>query len=246
MIIRYYQSTPLSAPVVAALWRIGNKYMIADLREEAVGRICKTFPTTLEGWVRIHRNIKEPISNGLDSSTFCEMSHLWSLARVLHEAHLYSALPAIYLEFSYPDLAEMVDASFIDFAEPLSKIVLKAIIGGKEELIRSHGDMVFSWLCKHYIPSPSCNRPDECQLARLVLAQDRFTASVDLQEFGEAEWRDSFTKDLCNVCKADAKQAYDDGSSEYWDHIPVAFGLGTWTELKKRMAKEAGLATQRQ
>jgi hypothetical protein len=92
-------------------------------------------------------------------------------------------------------------------------------------------------------PRDGCKNPDGCWLSRLVLVQDRFLERVDLHLFGPAKWRDSFAEDLCNVCKAEAKGAYDEGSSKYWDYVPVAFGLGTWTELHERTKKEAGLVT---
>jgi hypothetical protein len=233
----------LSAEEVLALWRIGNKYMITDLREEAVSRICNTYPTTLDEWVRIHRSDDEPIPHGLDGDALVTMADLWSLAQVSHEGHLYSALPAIYLEFADFDSAALLGASCIDFTTPLSKNLLKAVIGGRENLILSQRDMIFSWLGKKYVSPAGCKRSDKCRLARLEVAQDRFVAGVDVQLFGQTKWQDSFMKDLCIVCKADAQRAYNEGSSKYWDHIPVAFGLGTWAELKERMEKEAGLIT---
>jgi hypothetical protein len=237
----YFRPQPLSVGEVLALWRIGHKYMVTDLREEAVSRIFKTYPTTLNDWDKIHYDEEEPISNGLDSDALGVLADLWRLARVSHEGHLYSALPAIYLECACFDTGGLLGASWIDFTEPLSKDIVKVVITGKEELKRFNRDMVFSWFGKKHVAPVGCKRFDGCRLARLLLAQDHFTVDTDVQLFGQARWRDSFTKDLCNVCKVEAKRAYDEGSSKYWDNVPVAFGLGSWTELKERMRKEAGL-----
>jgi hypothetical protein len=215
--------------------------MITDLREEAANRICKTYPTTLDGWERIHRDPEEPIPNGLDSDALDTMIDLWNLARVSYEGHLYSVLPAIYLECAMFDVTLLLDVTSGDLTEPLSIDLVKAIVSGKEKLTRLHRDMVFSWLCTSYISPTNCKRPDECRLARLVLAQNRFMVDVDLHLFGQARWYDALTKGLCNICKAGAKRAYDEGSSKYWEHLPVAFGLGNWTKLKERMEKEAGI-----
>jgi hypothetical protein len=88
----------LSADEVVALWRIGDKYMIPHLREEALNRIRNTYPSVLDDWDTINVDWDKPIPNGIDGNALFDLSDLWSLAQVSHQGHLFSALPAIYLE----------------------------------------------------------------------------------------------------------------------------------------------------
>jgi hypothetical protein len=226
MIVRYYQSTPLDAQVVGALWRIGDKYMIEDLREEAMSRIRKTYASTRDDWDKFHRNKNEPTSNGIESNV--GLSDLCNLALIARQGRIDKALPAIYLACAYYSYNTLQKALYPDLPGSLPNDVVRGVIGGKERLSWRHREMVFSWLSKEYAHPPGCKQPNACRLARLVVAQDHFMADVDIHEFGQAKWQNKFTKDFCNVCKADARRAYNEGSSKYWNFVPQAF-LGSWS-----------------
>jgi hypothetical protein len=233
----------LSADEVVALWRIGDKYMIPHLREEALNRIRNTYPSVLDDWDTINVDWDKPIPNGIDGNALFDLSDLWSLAQVSHQGHLFSALPAIYLEMvrwaTRTILNEHYSCNHLTMNMP--KTFLEDILSGKEFLARVHRRTVFSWLGKGYGLPAGCEKPHACRLARLAAAQDLSMCDADIHTFGDAMSQSRLMRDFCGMCKSDAKRAYSEGSLKYWNCVPKAFGLGTWTELNERTEKESGL-----
>jgi hypothetical protein len=137
---------------VGALWRIGDKYMITHLREEALNRIRYTYPSTLDDWDTIHQDIYGSISNGIETDVLFNLSDLWSLAQVSHQGHLFSALPAIYLEIVRWETRTILNQheSCNHLTMNMPETFLKDILGGKEALAGVHRRTVFSWLGKGY------------------------------------------------------------------------------------------------
>jgi hypothetical protein len=233
-VFRYFERTPLSIEDVLALLRIGTKYMILDLQKEAVSRICSMFPNRLDDWTNIQRD-DEPIPMGLVREELYSAHTLWRLAYAAYQGHVSSALPAIFLEcasFSYVELMKGLSLGVgPDTPTPLLMDIMATIVTGKEKLTLSYKEMLFSLFTVSYRAPADCSRSKKCSMTRTLEAQRRFAGEVDLRRFGEGLWRNvTFVEDLCLACKADAQKRLIEGSSRYWDYIPKAFGLDSWSE----------------
>jgi hypothetical protein len=236
-VFRYFERTPLSIENVLALLRIGTKYMISDLQKEAVSRICRMFPNRLDDWTNIQRD-DEPIPMGLVREELYSAQTLWRLAYAASQGHVSSALPAIFLEcasFSYVELIKGLSLDVgPDTPTPLLMDMLATIITGKEKLTLAYKEMLFSLFTVSYRGPIDCSLPEKCSMSRTLEAQRRFADEVDLQRFGEGLWKNvTFVDNLCPACRGDALNRLVEGSSRYWDYIPKAFGLGSWSELEK-------------
>jgi hypothetical protein len=228
---RYFDSAPSTIDEVAALLRIGNKYEISDLREEAVNRICITFPSTLDDWACLDRDSEEPIPYGLDYPPCVGSELLWAVAHIAYDGGVWLALPSILLECASLEYGVLVDE--LTRRKPLLTEVITKAIMGKEKLTRAYWLHILPWLGKDY-KTPGCPRPRSCGMARALETQRRSAEGADLLAFSEEVWDGAFVQGFCNVCGEGARTSFVEGSEEYWDYLPKAFGLGSWSELKKR------------
>jgi hypothetical protein len=221
---------------VVALLRIGDKYIIPDLRKEAVNRICISYPSTLDEAEEIW---DEPsVYNGIKDSSL--LHNLFTAANAFHEGRVYSALPLIFLKCATQSLVSLVSAHSGDDpdlpAVRLHPDVLSTVMQGKEVMMRSYITTQYPWLRDVYRYGFLCSSAAACRTARARAAQ-RILAEVQQEwhEFREIYWTDDWVCGMCSTCEADAKKSFMQGAYRFWDSIPEAFGLGSWEEVIARI-----------
>jgi hypothetical protein len=232
---RYFGRDPLKLDALAALLRIGCKYDISGLRQEAFSRFCITFPSSLEAWSDAEKNAHPP-SGIIKKDTIAFFFHAANLA---YEYQIHLALPALLLKCAVEDYSDLVDfseeeASGGDIVRLLPSLLSK-VIKGKEALTRARNNLCFPWLLSSYKSPADCLSPKACCAHRAKVAREHAEEDVNLREFGPEHWDDSWTLQLCSDCSAEAKNLYLDGSDQLWEQLPVLFKLGTWQSLKTRM-----------
>jgi hypothetical protein len=130
----------LEVEAVVALLRIGDKYIIPELRKEAVSRICTPYSSKLDEYTTTR---KKAGIHGMKSIT--TMNDLVYLTIAAYECRVYSALPALYLECSMEACADLV--SGFRHGSRIWKLpadVAFAIMRGKESLMQDHVKRLYS------------------------------------------------------------------------------------------------------
>jgi len=93
--ISMYASSPLSFPIVAAMLRLGTKYQIPIIRQEAIRCLELSFPSTLEKMDAV------PASDLDDrefSSIKIEDEEFMDLVTLARECNVPSILPAVFTD----------------------------------------------------------------------------------------------------------------------------------------------------
>jgi hypothetical protein len=85
----------LSAPVLGSMLRLGRKYEIEHLENEALERLRHDYSTTLQAWDSLsydRRRIEDDPESG-------SMDPITKIISIAHEFHLFTILPAAYAQY---------------------------------------------------------------------------------------------------------------------------------------------------
>lgn len=209
---------------VAALVRLGRKYQIDRLLNEAVSRITSEFPNTLEKWDS--RQIGSQIT--LHRSTYVDCINL------CREVGLLSPLPtALYGWMHYLHDTKRLQEIFKGVAKPdgitavLSVEDQQLSVTSMEKLLQTQW-IAFGWLNTEV---QGCMEPDKCRQFRSKMKDKLSLPSPKLSGMRKSLLPNSFSRGLCEFCANHANEAYEWGRREIWTHLPRNFGLLPWEQL---------------
>ncbi|KAF9034391.1 hypothetical protein BJ165DRAFT_1513537 [Panaeolus papilionaceus] len=217
---------------VSALLRLGSKYDISSLRDNALQRLRAEFPTTLDEWDRLDVEYKTMS----DSVDIC----LFDVITLAYNEGILSILPVLYY-FYLCDGASLAPSQIFYGIErsdgtkaTLPFILQRDIILGREELMSKARLHPFKWL-RDEPGVVDCYKPKGCRAIRNKLIESSWLAP-DPVGFPFDKWSDRITDEdlsqLCLDCKADAEIAHE-GREELWNLLPTLFNLPEWEELKR-------------
>ncbi|RDB15227.1 hypothetical protein Hypma_004726 [Hypsizygus marmoreus] len=214
-------------PILAAMIRLGHKYNITKLRDDALSRLKHEYPSTLETWTaglcagftRIE----------LDTGDASELD-LLLLAR---EYRLQTILPALYFNLASTFSLEAISDGFERLDGSIVKLSARDIVlcaVGFESLRSGSIQTTFSWLTD--LPYAGCTSPDglKCSDGARSVHFEVFV-EFDCNITGLNPWKASWLKQFCRVCGPAAKAAHEEGRREFWNDIPGCFGLPDWEDL---------------
>ncbi|KAJ7185868.1 hypothetical protein C8R46DRAFT_1061938 [Mycena filopes] len=190
-------------PVIASMLRLGKKYDMQEPKEAALQRIRAEFPNTLAEY---------------DSNSEVVDWEYGSLLNLLHECGVQSSIPTV----------SMACLAYHSFTETPCALGLDKILDFQRQSL--------SWLYgNHIIPHKSCKSRKTCPKAQksisdLINGREKhpYHVSYTIDWWEEDKWDDQ----LCDVCEAAAKEAYEASRRKGWEMLPSFFGLGTWEDLK--------------
>ncbi|KIJ57867.1 hypothetical protein HYDPIDRAFT_103709 [Hydnomerulius pinastri MD-312] len=220
------EPTPLS--VVAASLRLGKKYEIPRLFDEACARIKECYPASLFTLLFLPLDLKHPIS-GRDKYGF----QLINLAR---EFGLLSLLPvAMYLCVRSCPLSAILDGyHFKGSFYTLSLDNQRSCIMGRDKLLELQS-ITFGWLKRR---RGCCLDEVKCAFGNYMTISELW--SPDLPHFRDPfmRWDPKWDSRFCQNCLIYCHREIEDGRESAWDALPSAFGLGSWEELAKNETYE--------
>lgn len=88
--------------VVAAMIRLGRKYEIDFMKDEALSRLKREFPTTLEEFDDVDRTGWTHFTFPTDTVHDRECKKLYAMIRFAYECNIRSILPSLYVELMGP------------------------------------------------------------------------------------------------------------------------------------------------
>ncbi|KAF7967544.1 hypothetical protein HWV62_33964 [Athelia sp. TMB] len=216
---------PLPINVIAAFLRMGHKYDIDVIREEALQRLYYESPTTLKDWVNLDAwsmIVRSPRVNAQIANLAREHNLLSVLAIALHSC----TIEIMGASGSVKNF-EQNNATHKELTPENERACFLAY----PRLLRLQGGTTLQWCNFSQEYFPGCISPFTCPAARKNIIVG-FLFPVP-KEYGFDEWQDEWEEDMCVHCITAGKEYYKAGCHAFWNGIPTAFGLPTWHEIKK-------------
>ncbi|KAJ7196474.1 hypothetical protein GGX14DRAFT_672488 [Mycena pura] len=214
--------------VVAAMVRLGKKYEMAAIKNNATWRIHYEFPNTLHSWIEVQNKLTKIES---------QPGMMLDLLNLVYEYEIRSSVPTLAfncldmmsLEHLMKDETRRPDGSCVHLA-PHIKLTLAIAV----ERIANQQRTSFQWLDDDTIlPHPQCNSRTECTEQRQELYR---TVMWGLEEYHYHcfdPWNDfDGTKGLCRKCNLVGEGTFKDTASKMWEFLPSFFQLPQWGDLK--------------
>ncbi|KAJ7661029.1 hypothetical protein B0H17DRAFT_1337283 [Mycena rosella] len=217
----YPDSDPLPFGVISAFARLGKKYRIQPLYDNALLRLQYAFPSSYEEYVKSNVATKILFANPTNSRVpQCEIAiDTIVLAR---ELDVPSLLPiSFWLAATRIELLSAHDSPSLSDADR------KILMSSSKPLRIAHASYLYGWLDENHI-NPDCTRPPTCAINKTRLALKLWKPPGVTPAFG---WQLGLAKPLCESCIAAGLNHHSAGSQQLWRELPSFFGLRSWEEL---------------
>lgn len=210
--------------VVAAFLRLGNKYDIEVLRDEALKRLFYELPTDFHSLTK------------LDSFSMIENVVWWELdlVNIAREQGLRSALPmAMYCCCNIWHQDEIPGGILRDDGTRclLSLEDERTCVMAYMPLMKLQGETTYAWLTHPGSKYPECKTPSKCISRRKTLAIEMFFPLAEIICLNS--WKKAWETHMCSVCVKIAKTEHEDGRRRCWEALPGIFGFPEWEELNE-------------
>lgn len=217
-------------PIVAAVLRLGTKYIAPALRQRAIDLLATAYPSSLAAWDQraLHRLVP-PFENEL--TTYIELAV---------ETDVRVILPALYYAASRLPLADVLDRLHtLEVTPEMQWSVCRAFVTGREKLLQAEQLCALAFLQPDFA-RPNC-RESSCA-NRLNDGGLKKTLPKPQAENTDTFYRWCLTEpdnvgpslSLCAACQATVSASIKNGREKVWNQLPVYFGLPDWATLKAR------------
>ncbi|KAJ7073633.1 hypothetical protein C8F01DRAFT_1042791 [Mycena amicta] len=227
---------PIEFATLQGCLRLSNKYEVNYLRQRALVHFSSGFPTQLSLLDKRHYEIEEQGDLGVATLLECiemarEVDALWVLP---------AAFYALACQLGKTErLVRVVDEA----SSLLSPIDKSAFLKGYDDH-RQAAWGIFAFLADPNVSGKKslCTQKTKCQASRLravgswlSVLDSRSRKPLHILRIKSGEGP---LKHVCEVCRTELAQVFQQKRQVFWDGVPGAYGLPQWGELK-RMKKEA-------
>ncbi|TFK85564.1 hypothetical protein K466DRAFT_664419 [Polyporus arcularius HHB13444] len=212
----HFQCVPFS--VLESLIRVGHKYAVHDVLSEALGRLKKYYPTTLDEWDDVEGRARWVDTSPADATTVIELARL---------ANAPSLLPTAYLTCC----GLITSREHTDALRALSSEDLHRVMNASAATSRSCALRLIFML--HPSRADGCLSPDRCEATAGSLAQDIMTIDASASHMRDAHlipdafkllWDGQASRSgmhsMCEACMTNTKSEHDRSRSSYWRFFP--------------------------
>lgn len=221
---------PLPFDVVAAFLRLGLKYNIESLKDEAAARLTHDLPLSLTAFT-LRTFMIMPNGHMVESCN----SSLYSTINLVRECQcLTHILPVAFYLQACKDLHSFHKPAISNDGREvqLSHEDTCVLSVGWLKLIEAQHQYTYKWLYQTAPISAFCSSKGACFSARANCVLELFTPIPTVSGLDTwGQWATDLT--LCAACKVAAKACHDEGRQKIWQMLPSFFGLPEWTELLK-------------
>lgn len=229
-----YVSTgePICITIVAAFLRLGRKYDISILRDEAAKRIFYEYPSTLAEY-------------DAKDSYFMISQSAWTevdVTNVAREQGLLSVLPvALYgCCFTIQDAITLAAGILRNdgTTAKLSPNNNTTCLIAYQSLAALQASTTFSWINGPIARTEAfraCTSCQQCTMIRTGVMRDVFLPSATISglcSWGELQEKHELDH-MCLPCQGLAEKLHNEGRIKFWNALPGVLGLPEWEELKK-------------
>lgn len=197
--------------------RLGRKYEIATLRQEAIRALTIDYP----------RNLHAFLNQGDRPAVDGHICDIISLAR---EQDVLSILPAaFYYCVGNASLAQILRGwqGHNSLLKQLSIEDQHTCVLGESMLIDYQCNQLFGWLHDGSGPNQDCDKWENCQAAIQDTIRELWTPEPFLRAFDPWE----YDRHFCARCDEDFHARWEQAQRLLWERLPVIFSLPPWHEL---------------
>lgn len=215
--------------------RLGSKYQVDHVRDEAIHRLRRCFPSKLSAFPARNVYLQDP-GFALMESIFLRKKDAIGVVNLARAFDLNFLLPPAFYLCAQLDYDELVDGVKDDCVEggimKLSPYDLKLCIKGRGLLtkadVRSLQPLFFP------VASAGCQKTAECIDTKRALVQELWYENLaNPNALVEARhWLKSYAlgrqNPLCPSCVEDLMDAYDVQRQQTWDSLGEFFEVSPW------------------
>ncbi|KAF7326074.1 BTB domain-containing protein [Mycena kentingensis (nom. inval.)] len=210
---------------VCAMVRLGKKYEMTRICEDALARLHHEFPTTLNDYGKsdIFSEIKDDVRMKVDILNLC------------YQHGIRTCIPI--LAFSILDGTPNLDVLICDDGMHMAAALLpelKLLLAVGASKITLHQKSTFEWLTSTMaIPAPGCHDPGACTKARQRIYLDIVWGNGQYRYPLFFSWdRMAGGGRFCGRCFEAGSGLYRAGRMASWAALPSFFKLAGWDDLK--------------
>jgi len=225
----YHPSGAKNVPVtvIAAFLRLGKKYEISDLYDEAQAHLEIDLSDNLEAYITSQSSpwkITSVLSGSNDISV--------AAANIVREVGLLSMLPAaLHMCMEYCTVEEIF-AGLRDEDGNVVRTISQENQQACALAFQSYHELTGQTVSFVQTSLLTCTDRTMCQRAKKAFLVENFFPSPKLTPLADCD--EEFLEALCPACAADARSLHRDNRKEAWRRLPGIFGLPDWTELVKK------------
>ncbi|KAF9527287.1 hypothetical protein CPB83DRAFT_793363 [Crepidotus variabilis] len=219
---------PQPAPFsfLSAMLRLGRKYDIQHILDEAVEILDLAFPSSLAEYQRVVETKNgDVIEYSLDM--------MIDLANLALDMSRHSILPTIYFIICRDFDAVLKGAQRANgTTAKLDENTKDVIIWGREELLKKLPTSIFSWVKR--TSSPGCFGPRKNCVATLHEIMEKMWTGQSRQLACFAPIDDFIPSGCraCSQCLQEMRAIHTDQQKELWIELPKYFGWESWEEAR--------------
>ncbi|EIW79922.1 hypothetical protein CONPUDRAFT_145017 [Coniophora puteana RWD-64-598 SS2] len=225
----YFPSGAKSAPVtvIAAFLRLGKKYEISDLYDEAQAHLEIDLPDNFEAYVTSQ-------SSPWKITSVPNTSHdvAIAVANIVREAGLLSMLPAALHMCMDCCTMEEIFAGLRDENGNVGRTLSLENQQACALAIQPYHELTGQTFAFVQTSLSTCTSRTTCQRAKQAFLAENFFPSPKLTPLADCD--EEFLEALCPACATDARSLHRDSRKEAWRRLPGIFGLPDWTELVEK------------
>ena len=224
---------PIQFPVLASLIRMGHKYAVQDVLDNALARLKRYYTTDFAAWQDSAARARYVLSNDIkDAFVAIELARLTNTQSILPTAFLECCghMPSTFL-----DLPDEVRPSRLDYKDRISALSspdLGRLFRGKVYLTRYCAARILRLV--NEVPCSQCFAPDACAATRssaleFCLRGTGIRGTFDDQSaflpLAEKFWDEDDWDQFCDRCRASSIRADNEAREQLWDRLPNIFAL---------------------
>ncbi|KAF9034384.1 hypothetical protein BJ165DRAFT_1534192 [Panaeolus papilionaceus] len=213
--------------MASSFLRLGNKYDVPHLRDNALDRIQKEYPSGYRGLTA-------------SVGVYLEGSDSWDfdVVTLAHEESVFSALRValFFITISY----ETVIFEGVDCDDGTKAVLLTAMVNacleGRDKMAKALSKISFAWLVNDPVQA-KCTSVKECTAFFRLLRDRIFFPVPDVAFCLIHPWTKISTNVVCKHCERYSKKAHEGGEKGVLEKFPSMFGFGTWEDVKHKDRK---------
>ncbi|KAL1677251.1 hypothetical protein EV122DRAFT_291290 [Schizophyllum commune] len=231
------KQTPSVANIIAGL-KMGQKYLIGALWDDAVERLRYEFPDRLEEYQerREGREKRGYTRFRVEPGHADWLLHLVDAARLVG---LQTVLPALCYRASEDSRREDLTRGLCDdmTLESMSMHIHHVLLAGQTKTLATKVKLIRVAFAEPQPPSQECTDRDACRGARRRMFDD-FLKTLEREKTYAMfyPWSErllgSPNRKYCASCAEDTLRTVREEQEEIWESLPSFFGLPDWEELK--------------
>jgi hypothetical protein len=213
----FHEKDVQTLEATSAIFRLGKKYGIDHLRDEAQRRLAAKLPTSLHSYDTLRHG--ERINTPRGFTVECI-----NLAR---NEGLLRFLPYCFIRLNRYSISTIFNGFRLSNGKllTLSLSDQHIYVVGLTLFRAAMVEEMFGWLVNSSCQCSSCSD------ARLKHAIMLLKPDLNLNQHPMTKWKESWEDGLCKSCIATAKVSYEVGRKIVWEKLPSFFGLPQWKDM---------------